>query len=402
MQILGLARIVIILLVASAPLHAQAPDAPASPSPPENKSVFTKLSNAFSGPLHPVVKGVASGGGIGVGIGYDFPIRGRWETTARAVVTIRRYWSAEVEGAYRGDPVQFEVYGRLREMTQLNFFGQGIDSLLASRTNFLLRDPVIGALASVRLAEWMAVGGRVEQLWPEVGSGHSTKYPTIEARFSEDEAPGLTAQPSFRRYQAFAEFRTPAGVGQALNQGGKYRIVYGVFDDRQLDRFTFNRFDLEALHTFALLGAHRRLTLHGWLAATDADDGKEIPFFLQPTLGGTGQLRSLGEDLIGLDGTRGTLRGFRNFRFRDRNLLLLQAEYRVPVWGPFDAMAFVDAGTVAATRSELSLANLKHNYGIGVSVMRGPTAVLRSDLGFGGGEGAKWSVTFGVGGNFLP
>ena len=49
------------------------------------------------------------------------------------------------------------------------------------------------------------------------------------------------------------------------------------------------------------------------------------------TLGGSGGLKSFRPDMLGRDGTRATLRGFRNFRFRDRDMLLMQAEYRIPV-----------------------------------------------------------------------
>ena len=38
-------------------------------------------------------------------------------------------------------------------MSQLTFFGPGIDSDLANRTNFRLRDPVIGAVALVNVGE---------------------------------------------------------------------------------------------------------------------------------------------------------------------------------------------------------------------------------------------------------
>jgi len=390
-----------ILLLVATPGYAQNTPAPA-PATPLDQSFFSKLSGAFNKPLHPVVNGVASGGGLGVGVGYDFPSRGRWETTTQAIVTVRRYGSAEFDTAYRGDRLQFEGYARLREMTQLGFFGPGMDSVVADRTNFRLRDPVIGALGSVRVVPWMAVGGRVEALWPDVGRGRSTRHPTIEARFGEGEAPGLTEQPRFGRYQGFVEFQAPASIGQALNQGGRYRIAYGIFEDQQFDRFTFSRLDLEAQHKFALFGPHRRLTLHAWVATTDVDAGNEVPFFLQPTLGGSGQLRSVSEDLIGSDGSHGTLRGFRNFRFRDRSLLLLQLEYRVPVWGPFDASAFVDAGKVTSRPADLGLSDLKHNYGFSMSVMKGSATVVRTDIGFGSGEGANLSVSFGVGADFLP
>lgn len=401
MKLHGFVPVCAVLLLVATSGDAQDTPAPA-PAAPLEKSLFSKLSGAFNGPLHPVVAGVAPGGGLGVGVGYDFPSRGRWETTTQAIVTARRYWSAQFDTAYRGDRAQVEGYARMREMTQLGFFGPGTDSVLADGTNFLLRDPVIGALGSVRVARWMAVGGRVEALWPDVGRGRSTREPTITARFGEGEAPGLTEQPRFGRYQAFIEFQAPASIGQTLNQGGRYRIAYGIVEDQQLDRFTFRRLDLEAQHKFALFSPHPRLTLHAWVVTTDVDAGHVVPFFLQPTLGGSSQLRSVSEDLIGSDGSHGALRGFRTFRFRDRNLLLLQVDYRVPVWGPFDASVFVDAGKVTSRPSDLGLSGLKHDYGFSLSVMKGSATVVRTDIGFGSGEGANLSVSFGVGADFWP
>jgi outer membrane protein assembly factor BamA len=118
---------------------------------------------------------------------------------------------------------------------------------------------------------------------------------------------------------------------------------------------------------------------------------------MQPSLGGTGQIRSVGEDFFGSDGSRGTLRGFDNFRFRDLNAMLLQADYRVPVWGPFDASVFFDAGKVTPRRADLSLTGLKYDYGFSISIMRGPNTVARTDVAFGSGEGTRIAVSFGLG-----
>jgi hypothetical protein len=402
-----LAPAIALYLLLAAPLHAQqVPDAqqvsaPESTPNSQETSRFDKVASIFNGPLHPIVQGVVAGGGLGVGLSYEFPTSGRWETVAQTVVTIRRYWSAELETAYRGAHGRVGAYGRLREMSQLSYFGPGLNSDVSDRTNFLLRDPVVGAVASARLADWISAGVRAEEIWPDVGSGVSAQHPTVEDRFAEVDAPGLSAQPRFGRYQAFVDLQAPASVAQNLNQGGRYRIGYAVFNDQQFDRFNFTRIDVEARHKFAVFGPHRRLTLHGWMATTEPRSGNSVPFYMQPTLGGTGQLRSVGEDLVGSDGSRGTLRGFDNWRFRDLNLLLLQADYRVPVWGPFDASVFVDAGKVASRRSDLNLSDLKHDYGFGISVMRGPTTVARADFGFGSGEGAKVIVSFGLGDGIL-
>jgi hypothetical protein len=39
--------------------------------------------------------------------------------------------------------------------------------------------------------------------------------------------------------------------------------------------------------------------------------------------------------------------------------MLLQAEYRIPVWGPVDVSVFVDAGKIAARRADLNFSGLK-------------------------------------------
>jgi hypothetical protein len=328
----------------------------------------------FEKPLHPVIRGVAPGGGIGAGIEYAAPLRGPWHATGEAAVTMREYWSGEIEAGYRGTRAGVMTYARLRDMTRLSFFGTGDDSELTNRTNFRLEDRVIGALGSVRVASWITLGGRVEL-------------------FFEPSAPGLTAQPRHLRYQASLDIQVPAALGEALYQGATYRIAYASFSDQELDRFSFRRLDLEAQQRFALPIPHHRLTLHGWLSLSDTDAGQEVPFYLLNSLGGRWNLRSVHDDLIGSDGTDATLRGFRTFRFRDRNLLLLQAEYRIPFWGPVDATVFVDAGKVASRRGDLDLGDLEHNLGFSLSLMRGPATAARVDVGLGGEEGFQLFIT---------
>ena len=95
------------------------------------------------------------------------------------------------------------------------------------------------------------------------------------------------------------------------------------------------------------------------------------------------------------DVPRATLRGFRSLRFRDRHLVLLQAEYQVPVWGPFAAAMFADAGTVASRAAALNLSVVKHTYGLSFSVLRGSATAARVDVGFGSGEGTRFVVSVG-------
>lgn len=390
--LLGCASLMLMCATATAQTQTAAPERGQDAA---GSSLGKKVGNVFSQPLHPVVKGVASGGGIGAGIAYDFPRKRGWETSTEAVMTINGYWSTLLSTEYRTRRGSVEAYGRVRDMGQLAFFGPGTNSLADDRTHFGMREPIVGVLTSYRLSPWITVGARAEEIWPDLRGGTSSRFPSIETRFGDPDAPALSDQPRFGRYQAFIEAISDAGPAGARYQGGRSRMTFDIYDDQQLDRFNFRRLDLETKQQFTLFGPHRLLTLHGWVSTTDTSNGNDVPFFMQYTLGGRGNLRSVHEHLIGSDGTDATLRGFRTFRFRDRHLVLLQAEYRWPLWGPIDATVFMDAGKVTNRRSDLNLSDLKRNYGFSLNVVRGSGTVVRMDVGFGGGEGVHLFWTFG-------
>ena len=353
-----------------------------------------KIHSVFAAPLHPVIGGVGPGGGWGIGLGYDAPGRGPWHTHAKAVVALNDYWVAEGIVGYKVRRAEFEAFARARELTRVDYFGSGPNSNLFNRTSFSYRDPVVGAHGKFRAAPWLTLGGRAEEIWPYARAGR--RLPSIESRFFPNDAPGLFSQPLNGRYQGSVEVQVPAGAGDAFYQGTRTRATYAIYDDQDTEAFNFRRFDIEAKQVFAGFAAHHRLTLSGWASRLMVDAGQEIPFFLQPTLGGKSAIRSVHEDRLGSDGTDATLRGYRDLRFRDRNLLLLQAEYRVPLWGPIDGTLFADAGKVARTRSELDLNDLRRDVGFSLSIMKGWSTWARVDVGFGSGEGTR--VFFALGG----
>ena len=281
-------------------------------------------------------------------------------------------------------------------MTRLPYYGPGTSSNLFDRTSFHLRDDVIGFNGKVRVTPWLALGGRVESLSPDVReSALSSRASSNDS--SEAQAPGLTSQPDhIGRFQGSVDIQLPAGAEGAFYQGTRIsRVTYAFYDDMDLDQFTFQRVDVEAQQVFAGFGAHHRLTLSGWASTSMIDAGQDVPFYLQRTLGGKSEIRSVHEDRLGSDGTEATLRGYRDLRFRDRNLLLLQAEYRVPLWGPIDATLFADAGKVASVRSDLDLTDLRRDVGFSLSIMKGWATWARVDVGFGSGEGTRVFFTLG-------
>lgn len=372
---------------------AELPETPNTKLYARIERAIIKIHSVFGAPIHPVIGGVGPGGGWGAGIGYDAPGRGPWHTGAKALYTWKNYWVAEAIAGYKARRGEFEAFARAREMNRLDYFGSGPNSRLFNRTSFAYRDPVIGAHGKFRFAPWLTFGGRVEEIWPYARSGK--RLPSIESRFFPADAPGLFVQPLYGRYQGSAEVQLAAAAGDAFFQGTKTRATYAIYDDQDTEQYNFKRFDLEAKQVFAGFAAHHRLTLSGWAAVLTADGGQIIPFALQPTLGGKSAIRSVHEERLGSDGTEATLRGYRDLRFRDRNLLLLQAEYRVPLWGPIDGTLFADAGKVSRTRSELDLNGLRRDVGFSLSIMKGWSTWARMDVGFGSGEGTR--VFFSLG-----
>jgi hypothetical protein len=364
--------------------------------PPIVTKVVGVVMGAFANPVHLVIGGVAPGSGFGAGIGFDTPSDKPWTFEAKAIGTVRRYWALSAEAGYGTSRTRVDFYGRRRDMPQLAFYGLGNDSRKEDRTSFGMRETVAGALASARVAPWVTLGARAEENWTNLGAGRPGEFPSIGAQFAPADVPGLAGRGKYARYEASVDVRVPAALGKAFYQGARYRVAYAYFDDQVSNQFSFSRLDVEAQQRFTMPIPQHILTLHGWASFSTADGGQSVPFYLQRTLGGKSFVRSVHDNIIGSDGSRGTLRGFSELRFRDRNVLLLQAEYRVPVWGLIDATVYADAGKVAYHRSDLDFTGLKHNFGLSVSAMGGDVAAARVDLAFGG-EGTRLFFTIGFG-----
>jgi outer membrane protein assembly factor BamA len=111
-------------------------------------------------------------------------------------------------------------------------------------------------------------------------------------------------------------------------------------------------------------------------STTTAADGDTVPFFLMPTLGGGSALR-----------------GYGNYRFRDRNALLFTAEYRWYAQEFVEMALFYDAGKVERRRADLDFDGLKSNVGIGLRLHTPGTTLARLELARGN-EGFRLIISF--------
>lgn len=91
-------------------------------------------------------------------------------------------------------------------------------------------------------------------------------------------------------------------------------------------------------------------------------------------------------DQLAQAGGGGRLRAYTESRYRDKQLLMGQVEYRKHLTGRHGAVAWLGAGAIAPTLNELSSDELLPTAGFGYRFEVKPRMNLRLDMGFGRGE----------------
>jgi outer membrane protein assembly factor BamA len=345
----------------------------------ENGRLFERLLSPAEG-LYPRLGNITSGSGFSLGPGYRYVglFGGHADVSTFAAVSLKKYWI--IDGRLEmprlmGGRATLDVHARRYDFPEEVFFGLGPDSNRGDEVKYGLANTVVGAGAAYRPTGWLNLGGSVEHLSPTIAS--SAEPGRILSIFDPLELPGVLAQPHFFKYEATVNVNTREPRGNP-RRGGRYGLAYQRFADTGGDRFSFNRLEADVQHYVPLLRDRRILALHGLASISDADTGAAIPFYLQRTLGGPNDLR-----------------GFRYLRFRDRNLLLLQAEYRWEIFTALDGAIFYDTGKVASRVEDLNLRDLESDVGIGFRFGTVNGVFLRVEGAFGSSAGAHFILRFG-------
>jgi hypothetical protein len=330
--------------------------------------------------FYPKIGNITAGSGFAMGPAYRRPrlLGERADFSAFAAASMQRYWmlDARLTLPALADGLAFaDVHGQHFEFPSEDFFGLGPASRREDDTTYTLRGSHVGAAGGARPISWLTLGAGVDYLTPSIGAGRDGR--TLGELFDASQAPGLDIQPDFVRWEMSADInaREPRGNPR---RGGQYKVVYERFDDRDLRRFDFQRLNVDLQQYVPLLRDRRGLALRASASTSSADAGQEVPFYFQRTLGGPDDLR-----------------GFRRFRFRDRNSLLLQAEYRWEIFTAVDGAIFYDAGKVASRREDLNLQDLESDYGIGFRFGTRNGVFLRVEGAFGSSGGKHFILRFG-------
>jgi outer membrane protein assembly factor BamA len=314
--------------------------------------VFQRVDTILEGGTlrwHPFFDNAYSGGGFTLGAGHAtyvsafnyVDVRGSWTFS-----NYKRFEAEFVAPRLFNRRAQLSAIGGWRDATQVGFYGVGNDSVKEDRTNYRFTRPYGNALFTIfPVRKGLMLQGGTEltdwQMKPGQGS-----FPSIDTKYTSDTLPGVGEEVTYFHNQGSVGFdwRTSPGY---TRRGGVYTVTLHDFNDVD-DQFGFRMLEYEAIQHVPILRETWVLSFRGRMQhVLDENSGEQIPFFMLPSLGGGS-----------------TLRGYSSWRFRDRNSLLLQAEWRIMVNRYLDMSFFYDAGKVAARSADLDLNGLKDDFGI--------------------------------------
>lgn len=306
-----------------------------------------------------------AGGLAGFGGGLNVH---HWAVGGSRSNRFRLHWQSTVEEATKltmgvilgdDDLHDFQFGAGYRRRPNARYFGLGPATAPEDESYFTQESAWVGAHLTRRLGRDFAWRVGAKHTWlSNRGPREDVDEPRIEDVFAgalpegwSDRSDGLVLSLALIHDDTESDGRHAGG--------GTRRLKASVFDGTggREDEYWTYRAEFEQF--FPLWHTYRALALRGAATWIDTDD----PVHFQ---------RLLTNDDPDL------LRGYRDFRFRDRGLLSLTAEYRWPIlaWNDvsaqgLDAYVFTDLGQVFGELEEVALPRLTDSYGFGLRLLGG-------------------------------
>lgn len=320
------------------------------------------------------------------------------------------------------------VYAQATSLNKLTFFGLGPDSTEAGRSFFGMTETIVGAsaikpfYARLNAAVLAEVNGRFVSIRSSTGQ----PSPSIGVLYTEATAPGLTHQPGTIQFGEGVRMR-PVLLDSYLHLD--YNLTYQQYIAPS-STFSFQRLTADLSHQFAIYRKTTRIVvprdtngpdecsvdrdsenpectvdkfafnpecignsnkseckaitrdlqgtigLRFFLAASMTPGGNVVPFYFQPTLGGS--------DING----NPSLASYQDYRFRAPNVMLIRQSFEHSLWNlPLGFTFIADEGKVALTRGDLGSSPWVHSFSTGLTLRAGGFPQIFLLFSWGGQEG---------------
>lgn len=313
--------------------------------------------------------------------------------------------------------LSIDVSASHRDVTRMSFYGLG-STAPDTQHFYRVRESWGAAGARLPLTDWLSVEGHLEDRQVTLPSSDVT------STFTEAAAPGVTSQPNFLHpwmgvqtgVRRIIERKTapvpPPNERMKARTELEFRneVRYHWYNDLDTGRYSFQQFVFSGDESFdfksvilnfvqpdtSFLVEHfcggnkrndvcefGRIDVKTLVQLARVDAGQVMPFYFQPTIGGSD-----------VD-NRTTLRGYDDYRFRGANAAVLQIEYTRPFekLDPLGMLVFYDGGLVANTVSEMWSSRYRHDAGVGLTLrLQGK---MFAEFYLAAGHGVRFGYSFG-------
>ncbi|HKV23384.1 MAG TPA: hypothetical protein VJN93_02230 [Candidatus Acidoferrum sp.] len=391
----------------------------------------------FTGkPIHIAVGSIAPQNGFGSGVAYlGHKTTDNWRTSwdADAVGSINGSWRAGVYlklvhtpdkgiGVSFGTPPPLNknltelpehsvinIYAQSITLNKLTFFGLGPNSTAAGRSFYGMRETILGVSAvkpayeRLHLSFYGEMNGRFVNIRPSLNQ----PSPSIGLLYDDATAPGLSNQPAYFQLGEGIRIR-PDLFNDSLRLN--YDLSYKQFLSPGNSNFTFERLTADLSHQIPIYKKTTRwllprdsngpddcslapasghsecpqitrdlegsINFRFFLSTSMTPGGTLVPFYFQPTLGGSN-----------IDGDQ-SLSSYQDFRFRAPNVMLFRQSFEHSLGKlPLGLAFMVDEAKLALTRSDLGSNPWLHTYSAGLTLRAGGFPQVFLLFSWGGSEG---------------
>ena len=243
------------------------------------------------------------------------------------------------------------VYVQYRILPNEYFYGIGPHSQKSDRTNFAHEQLNASAAIHYRMAEDLKLSAAVGYDKNNIFAGKDDSYPSTSDRFTLNNLPGLENDIKMMSFHGTLSHDTRNREGRTT-EGHVASLGAGLFRQVEEDTYGFLKYSVD-IRQYIHIAYNRVFSVRVAGEVNKPLSNREIPFYY---------LADLGREEI--------IRGFQRARFRDRDYLVGSLEYHYPIWGPVDAVLFLDAGRVSDDiLNDYSMKNFQAGYGGGISLL---------------------------------
>lgn len=315
---------------------------------------------------------IKRGSGIAIGPAYGKTFSSGAVVLSKAVFSINGYklgQLAVLSPTLARNRLRFQARGRWQDAPVVRLYALGPDPG-KDRTDYAETKTEVSGGATFRPVRLLRFGAGigVERFDTGIAHGRDPGNPIFTSM------PGAGADPRYVHGQASAAIDGRDGEGYSRH-GTLLQATLHDYRQQNDGPYSFQRLDGVAEQYLPILHGNWVLYLALRGSTTTADSGHEVPFFLMPDLGGH------------------DLRGFANYRFRDRHSLLVTAEYRWYAQEFLDGAIFYDAGKTVPDRKSLDFDGFKSSIGAGIRFHTPQSTLLRLEATHSR-EGVRFIIAF--------